>query len=58
MPAIGGDLNWSTQPNYDAPIACIPTCTEADRPVKYKRTNVQQYNVVRLNQGVGLKQVA
>ena len=51
-------IAYFLRPNYDAPIACIPTCSDADHPAKYEPTSVQEYAVRRFAQGAGRKQVA
>jgi isopenicillin N synthase-like dioxygenase len=37
-------------PNYDAPVACLPSCTSADRPPKYAPTTSGEYLRMRFTQ--------
>ncbi len=46
-------IGYFTRPNYDAPIACIPTCVDAEHPVKYETTTVKIYNDERFARGAG-----
>ena len=46
-------IGYFTRPNYDAPIACIGTCTDAARPARYAPTTVKVYNDLRFARGAG-----
>ena len=46
-------IAYFLRPNYDAQIACIPACADADNPAKYAPTTVQEYSVSRFSQGAG-----
>ena len=46
-------IGYFTRPNYDAPIACIGTCTDATRPARYAPTTVKVYNDLRFARGAG-----
>ena len=46
-------IGYFTRPNYDAPIACIPTCVDADHPARYETTTVKVYNDSRFARGGG-----
>jgi isopenicillin N synthase-like dioxygenase len=37
------------QPNYDAVIECIPTCTGPDNPAKYGRTTSGEHVTMKIN---------
>jgi isopenicillin N synthase-like dioxygenase len=34
-------------PNYDAPVECLPSCRSADRPPKYPPTTSGEYLLQR-----------
>ena len=46
-------IGYFTRPNYDAPIACIGTCTDASHPARYAPTTVKEYNDARFARGAG-----
>ncbi len=46
-------IAYFVRPNYDAPIACIPSCATADRPPRYPATTLQDYSVTRFTAGAG-----
>lgn len=46
-------IGYFTRPNYDAPIACISTCTDAAHPARYAPTTVKAYNDRRFARGAG-----
>ena len=46
-------IGYFTRPNYDAPIACISTCTDASHPARYALTTVREYNDTRFARGAG-----
>ena len=46
-------IGYFTRPNYDAPIACIGTCTDAAHPPRYVPTTVKVYNDRRFARGAG-----
>ncbi len=46
-------IGYFTRPNYDAPIACIPTCIDAAHPPLYAPTTVKVYNDARFARGAG-----
>ena len=46
-------IGFFTRPNYDAPIACIRTCTDAAHPARYPPTTVKAYNDTRFARGAG-----
>ena len=53
--ALAGDsrrqsLVFFHNPNYDAPVACLPSCTSADRPPKYAPTTSGEYLRMRFTQ--------
>ena len=37
------------QPNYDAVIECLPTCSDADRPPRYGRTTSGEHVWMKIN---------
>lgn len=37
------------QPNYDAVVECIPTCTSADNPPRYGRTTSGEHVTMKIN---------
>lgn len=43
-------------PNHDAQVTCIPSCTGPERPAKYPLVTAGDYiaNLVRMNQGYQL----
>ncbi|MBT6138205.1 MAG: isopenicillin N synthase family oxygenase [Rhodospirillaceae bacterium] len=51
-------IGFFTRPNYDAPISCIPTCTDAKHPAKYETTTVKEYNDARFARGAGAQEAA
>jgi isopenicillin N synthase-like dioxygenase len=51
-------IGYFTRPNYDAPISCIETCTDASTPAKYETTTVKAYNDERFARGAGPKEAA
>lgn len=51
-------IGYFTRPNYDVPIACIETCTDAEHPVKYETTTVKEYNDARFARGAGPQKAA
>ena len=42
-------LAFFSDPNADAPVACLPTCTDADRPPRYAPTTGAAYLQERLD---------
>jgi isopenicillin N synthase-like dioxygenase len=46
-------IAYFTRPNYDAPIACIGTCTDDEHPPRYEPTTVKVYNDTRFARGAG-----
>ena len=46
-------IGYFTRPNYDAPIACISTCTNGANPPRYAPTTVKIYNDRRFARGAG-----
>ena len=46
-------IAYFVRPNFDAPIACIPTCARADNPPRYEATTLQDYAVARFAAGAG-----
>ena len=50
-------IGYFTRPNYDAPIACIGTCTDSAYPARYVPTTVKVYNDSRFARGAGPRQV-
>lgn len=44
------------QPNYDAPIECLPTCCSAENPPKYETVISSQHRLEKFLRGVGAKQ--
>ena len=50
-------IGYFTRPNYDAPIACIDTCTDAAHPPRYEATTVKVYNDQRFARGAGPRHV-
>ncbi len=46
-------IAYFVRPNYDAPIACIPTCASADCPPRYPTTTLKDYAVTRFAAGAG-----
>ena len=51
-------IGYFTRPNYDAPIACIPTCADAAHPPLYAPTTVKIYNDARFARGAGPRRSA
>ena len=51
-------IAYFLRPNYDAPIACIPTCIDDSSPARYPPTTVQDYSVSRFAQGAGKRPAA
>ena len=51
-------FGYFTRPNYDAPIACIRTCTDAAHPSRYEPTTVKVYNDARFARGAGPNRAA
>ena len=49
-------IGYFTRPNYDAPIECIGTCTDAANPPRYAPTTVKVYNDRRFARGAGPQQ--
>ena len=49
-------IGYFTRPNYDAPITCIETCTDATMPPRYETTTVKAYNDERFARGAGPNQ--
>lgn len=47
-------ITYFVRPNFDAPIACIPSCSSADNPPRYETTTLQDYAVSRFAAGAGL----
>ena len=50
-------IGYFTRPNYDAPIACIGTCTDSAHPARYVPTTVKVYNDSRFARGAGPRPV-
>ena len=50
-------IGYFTRPNYDAPIACIDTCTDTAHPPRYEGTTVKVYNDQRFARGAGPRHV-
>ena len=46
-------IAYFLRPNFDAPIACIPSCASADNPPRYAATTLQDYAVARFAAGAG-----
>lgn len=44
-------VGYFTQPNYDAMIECIPTCTGADNPPRYAPVQSGKYRDLKYEQG-------
>ena len=44
-------VGFFTQPNYDALIECIPTCTSPDNPAKYEPVVSGKYRDLKYDQG-------
>ena len=44
-------IAYFLRPNYDAEIACIPTCSGPDRPSRYVPTTLARYSVARFTAG-------
>ena len=44
-------VGFFTQPNYDTPIECIPTCAGADNPPKYEPVVSGKYRDLKYEQG-------
>jgi isopenicillin N synthase-like dioxygenase len=51
-------IGYFTRPNYDAPISCIESCSDAAHPVKYASTTVKAYNDERFARGAGPRETA
>ncbi len=46
-------IAYFVRPNYDAPIACIPSCASSDNPPLYPETTLKDYAVARFAAGAG-----
>ena len=46
-------IGYFARPNYDAPIACISTCTDDTHPAQYAPTTVKVYGDSRFARGAG-----
>lgn len=46
-------IAYFVRPNYDAPIACIPSCTSSNHPPLYPETTLKDYSVTRFAAGAG-----
>ncbi len=46
-------IAYFVRPNYDAPIACIPSCTGDNQPPLYPETTLKDYSVARFAAGAG-----
>lgn len=49
-------IAYFVRPNYDAPIACIPSCADEDHPPRYPPTTLRDYSVARFTAGAGPQQ--